>query len=92
MGDTAPDFTLLSQSGEVVSLGVEEEDHGPLLLPQGRHLRLHQGSRFLQEGYEKFEKLGAEMIGISSDSVKSHQRFVEKHGLPFVLLSDEGVR
>ena len=29
------------------------------------------------------------MIGISSDSVRSHERFVEKHGLPFVLLSDE---
>jgi peroxiredoxin Q/BCP len=33
----------------------------------------------------------AEVIGISSDSVKSHERFVEKHGLPFTLLSDEGV-
>jgi peroxiredoxin Q/BCP len=30
------------------------------------------------------------VIGISSDSVKSHQRFIDKHGLPFVLLSDEG--
>ena len=30
------------------------------------------------------------MIGISSDSVRSHERFVEKHGLPFGLLSDEG--
>jgi len=29
------------------------------------------------------------VIGISSDSVRSHERFVEKHGLPFVLLSDE---
>jgi peroxiredoxin Q/BCP len=35
-------------------------------------------------------KLEAEVIGISSDSVRSHERFVEKHGLPFVLLSDEG--
>jgi len=30
------------------------------------------------------------VIGVSSDSVKSHERFVEKHGLPFALLSDEG--
>jgi peroxiredoxin Q/BCP len=35
-------------------------------------------------------KLEAEVIGISSDSVRSHQWFIEKHGLPFVLLSDEG--
>jgi thioredoxin-dependent peroxiredoxin len=43
-----------------------------------------------RDGYEQFEKLEAEVIGISSDSVNSHQRFVEKHGLPFFLLSDEG--
>jgi peroxiredoxin Q/BCP len=43
-----------------------------------------------RDGYEQFEMLEAEVIGISSDSVKSHERFVEEHGLPFVLLSDEG--
>ena len=32
----------------------------------------------------------AEVIGVSSDSVRSHQRFAQKHNLPFVLLSDEG--
>ena len=32
----------------------------------------------------------AEVIGVSSGSVRSHQRFAQKHGLPFVLLSDEG--
>ena len=32
----------------------------------------------------------ADVIGVSSDSVRSHQRFAQKHGLPFVLLSDEG--
>ena len=43
-----------------------------------------------RDSHEQFEKLEAQVIGISSDSVKSHERFVEKHGLPFVLLSDEG--
>lgn len=38
--------------------------------------------------YEKFKDLGVEVIGISKDSVPSHSKFAEKHGLPFVLLSD----
>ena len=38
----------------------------------------------------QLEELEAEVIGVSSDSVRSHQRFAQKHGLPFVLLSDEG--
>ena len=37
---------------------------------------------------EEFEKLGAAIIGISPDSLKSHQRFREKHGLKILLLSD----
>ncbi|WP_306353521.1 peroxiredoxin [Flavobacterium sp. '19STA2R22 D10 B1'] len=41
-----------------------------------------------RDQYEEFTDLGAEVIGISSDSEKSHQAFAEKHKLPFVLLSD----
>ena len=37
---------------------------------------------------EEFLDLGAEVIGISSDGVKSHQKFAARHKLPFVLLSD----
>ncbi|MBK0370771.1 peroxiredoxin [Flavobacterium agrisoli] len=42
-----------------------------------------------RDAYEDFKDLGAEVIGISSDSVKSHQKFAKKHQLPFILLSDE---
>ena len=38
--------------------------------------------------YGEFVNAGAEVIGISKDSVSSHQKFAEKNGLPFVLLSD----
>lgn len=38
--------------------------------------------------YEEFKKNGAEVIGISSDSVESHQKFIEKYDLPHRLLSD----
>ena len=38
--------------------------------------------------FEEFRQLGAVVIGISKDSAASHKRFAEKHGLPFLLLSD----
>lgn len=38
--------------------------------------------------YENFKKLGAEVIGISSDSINSHKKFTEHYGLPYTLLSD----
>ena len=42
-----------------------------------------------RDQYQDFTDLGAEVIGISSDSVTSHQKFQEDYKLPFVLLSDE---
>jgi thioredoxin-dependent peroxiredoxin len=41
-----------------------------------------------RDQYEDFKSLGAEVIGISSDSTKSHQKFASKYKLPFILLSD----
>ncbi|WP_396194866.1 peroxiredoxin [Flavobacterium sp.] len=41
-----------------------------------------------RDQYEDFKALGAEVIGISADSVKSHQKFASRHQLPFKLLSD----
>ncbi|MBM3905317.1 MAG: thioredoxin-dependent thiol peroxidase [Thaumarchaeota archaeon] len=38
--------------------------------------------------YKKFQKIGATIIGISTDSVESHKKFVDKMNIPYVLLSD----
>lgn len=43
-----------------------------------------------RDNYEELTKLGAEVIGISGQSVESHKSFASHHGLPFILLSDEG--
>ena len=43
-----------------------------------------------RDNYEDFTDLGAEVIGISSDSVESHKKFLDEYLLPFQLLSDEG--
>lgn len=42
-----------------------------------------------RDAYQDFVELGAEVIGISTDSERSHQRFAEKNRLPFILLSDQ---
>jgi thioredoxin-dependent peroxiredoxin len=41
-----------------------------------------------RDQYEDFMELGAEIIGVSSDSVASHQKFAKRYKLPFLLLSD----
>jgi peroxiredoxin Q/BCP len=41
-----------------------------------------------RDQYEDFKDLGAEVIGISSDSIVSHQKFTQQYKLPFILLSD----
>jgi thioredoxin-dependent peroxiredoxin len=93
VGDVAPDFTLPSHSGEEVSLGEFVGRKRAIVLffyPKDDTPGCTKEACSFRDGYEQFEMLEAEVIGISSDSIKSHKRFVEKHGLPFVLLSDEG--
>jgi thioredoxin-dependent peroxiredoxin len=93
VGNVAPDFTLPSHSGEEVSLGDFVGRKRAIVLffyPKDDTPGCTKEACSFRDVYERFEKLDAEVIGISSDSLKSHQRFVEKHGLPFVLLGDEG--
>src|SRR4028119_2503934 len=71
----APDFTLPSQSGELVSL------RGFL----GRRPVVPGCTKeacAFRDGHEEFGKLDAEVVGVSSDSVGSHSSFVAKHDLP----------
>ena len=43
-----------------------------------------------RDNYEELTKLGAEVLGVSGQSVESHKSFATHYGLPFILLSDEG--
>jgi len=47
-----------------------------------------QGQDF-RDRYDKFKALNCEIIGVSRDSLRSHERFREKHGFPFELIADE---
>ena len=91
VGSVAPDFTLFSQSGEMVSLS-DFIGKKPVVLffyPKDDTPGCTKQACAFRDRFEEFSKLDAEVIGISSDSVKSHRHFAAKHGLPFTLLSDE---
>ncbi|MBE7384574.1 MAG: peroxiredoxin [Leptolyngbya sp. SIO1E4] len=92
VGDTAPDFSLPAQSGESVSLG-QFKGQKPVVLyfyPKDDTPGCTVESCTFRDSYEAFKELGAEVIGISSDSIASHQTFARKHNLPFILVSDQG--
>ena len=91
VGVKAPDFTLPSQSGEMLRL--KDFFGKPVVLffyPKDNTLGCTKEVCAFRDDFEQFGKLDAEVIGISSDSVESHKAFAEKHDLPFTLLSDEG--
>lgn len=46
----------------------------------------------LSEGYGDLKRAGFALLGVSKDSAKSHQKFAEKHGLPFPFIADEDTR
>jgi peroxiredoxin Q/BCP len=91
VGDAAPDFTLPAQSGAPVSLGnlLNEKDIVLYFYPRDNTAVCTAEACAFRDSYELFKDAGAEVIGISSDTVESHQQFAAAHQLPFPLLSDE---
>jgi peroxiredoxin Q/BCP len=90
VGDTAPEFTLQSQGGEVVTLKqfLGKTEVVLYFYPKDNTPGCTTEARAFRDSYEVFKKMGAEVIGISSDSVDSHRDFASKCDLPFIILSD----
>tara|TARA_B100000767_G_scaffold275733_1_gene314807 strand:+ start:9291 stop:9737 length:447 start_codon:yes stop_codon:yes gene_type:complete len=91
VGDLVPSFELLDQydnrfksetvlGKKPVVIYFYPRDETPGCTAEACSFRDH---------YEEFVELGAEVIGVSSDGVKSHQKFAKKYRLPFILLSDK---
>jgi peroxiredoxin Q/BCP len=91
VGDKAPDFTLLSQTGESITLSdlIGKKNIVLYFYPKDESKGCTRQACAFRDKYEVFTDLGAEVIGISSDDVKSHESFADKYNLPFILLSDE---
>ena len=90
VGDKIPDFAAIDTNGDLfdstkiigkkpVVIYFYPKDDTPVCTAQACSFR---------DQYEDFKNLGAEVIGISGDSLKSHVAFANKHQLPFILLSD----
>ena len=91
VGSKAPDFTLPSQSGQMLSLNdfIGEKPVVLFFYPKDDTPGCTKQACVFRDNYEVFKKRDAEIIGISSDSVESHRGFAAKHDLPYTLLSDE---
>lgn len=90
VGTIAPDFTLPDQTGAPVSLKdlIGKKNIVLYFYPKDDTPGCTKESCAFRDSYTVFQEAGAEVIGISSDSPESHQKFAAKYQLPFTLLSD----
>ncbi len=89
VGKPAPSFSLLDQNGTRHSLS-DERGHWVLLYfyPKDNTPGCTTEACGLRDDFLKFQNLEAVVLGVSVDSVESHQKFAKKYDLPFTLLSD----
>lgn len=88
-GMKAPDFTLPDKDGNPVSLSDFAGKKVVLYFyPKDNTPGCTRQACAFAAAYGEFEQLGVTVIGVSKDSAASHQKFADKHGLPFILLSD----
>jgi peroxiredoxin Q/BCP len=91
VGDKAPDFSLPDQDGRILSLQDFAGTKSVILYfyPKDNIGICKQEACLFRDQYRQFVDAGAEVLGVSSDSVKSHKNFVTQRNLPFKLLSDK---
>lgn len=90
VNDRAPDVSLPDQTGKIVSLG---DYHGKKVVvlyfyPKDDTSVCTAEACTFRDSYDAFKDLGAEVIGVSADTVDSHKKFADKHHLQFHLLAD----
>jgi thioredoxin-dependent peroxiredoxin len=90
VGDKAPDFILPSQMGDKVSLAEFLGKKNVILYfyPKDETPGCIKEACTFRDSYEELTNLGAEVLGVSRQSVESHSAFVSHYGLQFILLSD----
>lgn len=90
-GEKAPQFSLLNEKGEMVSLQDYANEKYVVLYfyPKDSTPGCTTQACDFRDFHEAFESLNAVILGVSPDGEKSHQKFIEKHGLPFSLLIDD---
>ena len=92
-GDSAPAFTALTNGGQTVSLA--DFKGRPVILyfyPRDDTPGCTKEACAFRDAFADFTAKGAVVLGVSADSVKSHDKFIKKFKLPFTLLADEDKR
>ncbi|MCC0700244.1 thioredoxin-dependent thiol peroxidase [Clostridioides sp. ZZV15-6383] len=89
IGTKAPEFTLEDKDGNKVSMSdFKGKKVVVYFYPKDNTPGCTRQACAFRNAYYGFKKEDVQVIGISKDSIKSHQKFAEKHELPFILLSD----
>ncbi|MGD0637803.1 MAG: thioredoxin-dependent thiol peroxidase [Nitrososphaerales archaeon] len=92
-GSPAPDFTLPSSSGKDVSLrGLRGKKVVLYFYPRDDTSGCTKEACSFRDSMPSFQGLDAVVLGVSSDSMDSHQSFIKKYGLNFTLLSDQDLK
>jgi len=88
-GDTAPDFSGITETGKKVSLG-DYTDKKLILFfyPKDNTPGCTAEVCSLRDGFSELKSRGYELLGVSPDDETKHQKFITKHELPFPLLAD----
>jgi thioredoxin-dependent peroxiredoxin len=90
VGDTVPEFTAKDQNGNLFNSADVIGKKGVVLYfyPKDDTPGCTAQACSFRDQYEDFLSLNTEVIGVSGDNEKSHQKFAKKYRLPFTLLSD----
>lgn len=90
VGDLAPDFTLRSDTGELVTLSALRGKRVVIYFyPKDDTPGCTTQACGFRDAYPVIEERNAVVLGISPDSARSHQKFKTKFNLPFTLLVDD---
>jgi len=88
-GDKVPTFELQDSNGDVVkSSSFKGKKFVVYFYPRDFTPGCTIEADEFSKEYKKFQKIGVQVVGISTDDVESHKKFVDKMKIPYVLLSD----
>lgn len=89
-GDLAPEFSTTTNGGGKISLSDLKGRNVILFFyPKDDTPGCTKEACAFRDEFSQFKKRGAVVLGVSTDSIRSHDKFVEKFKLPFTLLADE---
>jgi thioredoxin-dependent peroxiredoxin len=90
IGQPAPDFELLATDNKTIRLsGFQNQNVVLYFYPKDNTTGCSLEAEAFRDNQAKFKRLGTVILGVSRDSLKSHESFRRKYGLKFDLLSDE---